>query len=263
MTDTLFLLDSVSLSYPDGGEVLQDVSLHVSPGERLVLLGANGCGKSSLLRVMAGLLAPTRGRVEFAGRTMDKAALNDKDWVRLFRRRVGLMFQQPETMLFNVSVAEEIGFGLRHLAPDERQQKVHEWAERLGLAGKLERSPFELSGGEQQRLCLACLLALEPEVLLLDEPTANLDPRTVGWLIDWLSQQSITTVIATHHLSLARELGERSVIISEAHRIVFDAPVDQALSDIDLLLEHNLAHRHVHRHGTHEHRHAHVHADWG
>lgn len=262
MSEVLFRMDGVGLAYANGAEVLSDVDLMIGRGERIVLLGANGCGKSTLLKALDALVLPVRGHLAFDGRVIDAACLRDRSWVRDFRRRVVLMFQQPENMLFNASVAEEIGFGLSHLGPDERQHRVVEWAGRLGLGDKLERAPFELSGGEQQRLCLACLLAIEPEVLLLDEPTANLDPRTVGWLIDWLAASRITTVIATHHLSLAREMGQRAIIVSEAHRIVFDGPVERALGDLDLLLTHNLAHRHVHRHGDIEHRHPHVHPDW-
>ncbi len=262
MTEAVFELEKVCVAWPEGGDALVDLDLTIGRGERVVLLGANGCGKSTLLRVLDGLIAPARGVLRFEGTPVDAARLRDRPWVRDFRRRVALMFQHPEAMLFNPTVADEIGYGLGHLDPAERTARVRHWAEWTGLADRLDRPPSQLSGGEKQRLCLACLLATEPDVLLLDEPTANLDPRTVGRLLDWLAGQAITTVIATHHLGLAPEFGHRSVILSEAHRVAYDGPTDAALGDMDLLLAHNLAHRHVHGHGDLQHRHAHVHPDW-
>jgi len=256
------LLD-VGLAYANGDEVLSGLDLRIRPGERIVILGANGCGKSSLLKLLNGLHLPTRGEMRFAGDVVDAQQLRDRAWCRDFRRRVVLMFQHPEAMLFNPTVAEEIAYGLRHLPAAEREASVAHWADVMGLARRLDSPPFELSGGEKQRLCLACLLAMNPEVLLLDEPTANLDPRTVGWFLDWLAEREITTVIATHHLALAPELGTRTIIIGEDHRIAFDGRTEDALADSELLLANNLAHRHVHHHGNVTHRHVHTHPVWG
>jgi cobalt/nickel transport system ATP-binding protein len=263
MTERLYSLDEVSVSYPDGRHALAGLNLDIAAGERLVLLGANGCGKSTLLKLLDGLVLPDSGTLRFEGVPLDARRLRERDFGREFRRRVVLMFQHPEAMLFNPTVAEEIGFGLRHLAEDEARERVRHWAAFMRLEERLGEHPSALSGGEKQRLCLACLLALDPEVLLLDEPTANLDPRTVGWLIDWLAERAITTVVATHHMALAPELGNRAVILSEEHRLAFDGPVGEALADLDLLLANNLAHRHRHRHGGIEHAHVHGHPVWG
>lgn len=263
MNEAIIELIDAGLAYSNGDEVLSGLDLRIRPGERIVILGANGCGKSSLLKLLNGLHMPTRGEMRFAGDIIDARRMRDRTWCQDFRRRVVLMFQHPEAMLFNPSVAEEIAYGLRHLPATERDASVAHWADVMGLARRLESPPFELSGGEKQRLCLACLLAMSPEVLLLDEPTANLDPRTVGWFLDWLSEREITTVIATHHLALAPELGSRTIIIGEDHRIAFDGPTQDALTDGALLLANNLAHRHVHRHGDVTHRHVHSHPVWG
>jgi cobalt/nickel transport system ATP-binding protein len=263
MTEPLYRLESVSVAYPDGGVALDALDLVISPGERVVLLGTNGCGKTTLLKLLDGLVLPGRGALYFAGQTLDAARLKGRDFARDFRRRVVLMFQHPEAMLFNPTVQEEIGFGLRHLPEHEARERVRHWAALMRLESRLEAHPSQLSGGEKQRLCLACLLALEPEVLLLDEPTANLDPRTVGWLIDWLAERAITTVVATHHMALAPELGSRAVILSEAHRIAYDGPVGEALADLELLLANNLAHRHRHDHEGVVHEHVHGHPVWG
>jgi cobalt/nickel transport system ATP-binding protein len=263
MTEPLYALERVTVRYADQRLGLDDVALSIEPGERLVLLGANGCGKSTLLKLLDGLVLPSEGALRFDGEPVDAARLRDRDWCRRFRQRVVLMFQHPEAMLFNPTVREEIGYGLRHLDPEDAGARVRHWAEFMGLEARLEDPPSQLSGGEKQRLCLACLLALEPEVLLLDEPTANLDPRTVGWLIDWLAGRNITTVVATHHMALAPELGRRAVILSEAHQVAFDGPVEAALDNLELLLANNLAHRHRHRHGGVEHAHVHGHPVWG
>jgi cobalt/nickel transport system ATP-binding protein len=263
MTELLYRLEAVSVDYPDGRNALDTLQLDIAAGERVVLLGTNGCGKTTLLKLLDGLVPASRGTVHFEGRPLDAARLKERDFASAFRRRVALMFQHPEAMLFNPTVAEEIGFGLRHLPEDEALDRVRRWAGMMRLDGRLDEHPSQLSGGEKQRLCLACLLALEPEVLLLDEPTANLDPRTVGWLIDWLAERAITTVVATHHMALAPELGRRAVILSETHRVAFDGPVDEALADLELLLENNLAHRHRHEHDGVVHEHVHGHPVWG
>ena len=263
MTEALYSLEQVTVNYPDGRMALDRVDLGIAPGERVVLLGANGCGKSTLLKLLDALVLPSTGTLRFEGRALDAAALKARAFAADFRRRVALMFQHPEAMLFNPTVADEIGFGLRHLPADEARERVRHWAAFMRLDGHLDEHPSQLSGGEKQRLCLACLLAVEPEVLLLDEPTANLDPRTVGWLIDWLGEREITTVVATHHMALAPELGHRAVILSEDHRVAFDGPVADALGDLPLLLANNLAHQHRHRHGEDEHVHVHGHPVWG
>lgn len=263
MTEPLYRLEGVSVDYADGRNALDGLSLEIVAGERVVLLGTNGCGKSTLLKLLDGLVPASRGTLHFEGRVLDKTLLAQRAFASGFRRRVALMFQHPEAMLFNPTVAEEIGFGLRHLPADEARDRARHWAGFMRLEAHLDTHPSQLSGGEKQRLCLACLLALEPEVLLLDEPTANLDPRTVGWLIDWLAERAITTVVATHHMALAPELGSRAVILSESHHLAYDGPVSDALADLELLLDNNLAHRHRHEHGGVVHEHVHGHPVWG
>ncbi|RMD82169.1 MAG: ABC transporter ATP-binding protein [Candidatus Dadabacteria bacterium] len=245
-------LESVTFAYPESQPVLSDVSLRVAEGERVVLLGANGCGKTTLLRLLDGLLFPARGRYLYDGIEVTPKTLGRRTFARRFRREVVLLFQQPEAMLFNPTVYDEIAFGLRQLGADDVDGRVRHWAARLGLDGRLDEAPFRLSGGEKQRLCLAALLALEPRVLLLDEPTANLDPRTTGWLIDLLASLPVTVVTATHNLSLAGELGQRMVVLSEQHRIAFDGTLPDLMADEGTLVEANLVHRHGDR-GLHTH----------
>jgi cobalt/nickel transport system ATP-binding protein len=164
-------------------------------------------------------------------------------------------------MLFNPTVRDEIAYGPRQLGLADAGERTERWARALDLVELLDLPSYRLSGGEKQKVCLAALLALEPGLLLLDEPIAHLDPRSTGWLIDFLADLKATTVVTTHNLSLAPELGRRCLILAEDHRLVFDGPIEEALRDQALLVRANLTHRHRHRHGVLGHSHEHAH-DW-
>lgn len=254
-------LDHVTYRWPDGDAVLDDLSLSIAPGDKVVLLGANGCGKSTLLKLMNGLLFPQSGRVRWLDRELTPAALKEISLAREFRRRCVLLFQHPEAMLFNPTVRDEIAYGPRQLGLTDVDARVDRWAGELGLADRLDKPPYALSGGEKQKLALACLLALDPDLLLLDEPAASLDPATVGWLVDTLLHSERTLVVSTHNLSLAAELGNRCIVLGRGGQILFDGPVKMALTGMTLLEKAGLAHRHKHRHGGAEHIHVHGH-DW-
>jgi len=252
-------LEGVSYRYPESNPVLKNVSFTLKQKEKVVLLGANGCGKTTLLHILNGLILPENGTFRYRSEPVTKRQLKDRSWSRQFRKNVVLLFQHPEAMLFNPTVYDEIAYGLRQLELDNIEERIHHWAVQLGVEHHLERPPFQLSGGEKQKVCLASLLALEPQVLLLDEPTANLDPRTAGWLIDFLQDLEVTSVATTHNLSVAAELGDRSLVLSEAHQLIFDGRVEDLLRDEERLLAANLVHVHEHRHGKVQHRHVHVH----
>ena len=243
MAEPLFRLDRVGHDARDGTPALRAISTTIDSGERVVVLGPNGSGKSTLLHLLNGLVLPDTGRWWFRGVPVDRRRLRDRAWTAGLRRTMALMFQQPEAMLFNPTVREEIGFGLRHLEAADRDARIALWAQRLGLGDRLDRAPVDLSGGERQRLCLASLLAPEPSILLLDEPTANLDPPTTGWLLDWLHAADCTTITATHHLGDAAELGERALILGHHHELLHDGPLAAALADPALLRRAGLARR--------------------
>jgi cobalt/nickel transport system ATP-binding protein len=257
------LLEALGLGFRLDGtkDLLQDIDLALRPGDKVVLLGANGTGKSTLLRLLNGLLTPSQGEVRYDGQPLTREALRDPDFHRRFRREVVLLFQNPDAMLFNPTVADEIAFGPRQLGLPDLDERVRHWAGLLRLEALLGRTPFSLSGGEKQRVCLAALLALEPRVLLLDEPTANMDPRSTGWLIDFLAELRQTALVTTHNLSLAGELGERCLVLGEDHRLIYDGEIGAFLRDGDALLAANLVHSHRHRHGEKLHAHFHIH-DW-
>lgn len=242
-------------------EVLRDIEFDLRPGEKVVLLGCNGSGKSTLLKILDGLVAPAAGRFLYQGEEITPACLKAPELHRRFRSEVALLFQNTDAMLFNPTVFDEIAFGPRQMALADVDGRVRHWAEQVGVSAHLTRPPFTLSGGEKQKVCLAALLALEPKVLLLDEPTAALDPRSTGWLVDFLGGLPITTLITTHNLSLASELGNRALVLGEDHRLIYDGSIQSLLSDMEKLAAANLVHTHRHRHGNIEHQHTHIH-DW-
>lgn len=254
-------LDRVGFGWEADKPVIDGLSLKIREGDKVVILGANGCGKSTLLKLMNGLVFPQAGAVSYRGTALEKSALAERCFARRFRRECALLFQHPEAMLFNPTVRDEIAYGPRQIEMPDVDTRVARWAAQLGLAALLDQPPFLLSGGEKQKLALACLLAVEPALLLLDEPSASLDPATVGWLIDTLLDAPVTVVAATHNLSLAAELGSRCLVLGARGRLLYDGPVAAALQNLPLLEEARLAHRHRHRHGGALHSHVHAH-DW-
>jgi cobalt/nickel transport system ATP-binding protein len=254
-------LDRVRYAWPDGPPVIEELSLRIRKGDKVVILGANGCGKSTLLKLMNGLIFPMAGTLRYDGAALEKSALAERCFARRFRQECALLFQHPEAMLFNPTVKDEIAYGPRQLGLADADERVARWAGALQLDALLDQPPFLLSGGEKQKLALAALLALDPQLLLLDEPSASLDPATVGWLIDTLLDTNLTVVVSTHNLSLAAELGSRCLVLGPRGRLLYDGPVAAALKDLALLEEARLAHRHRHRHGGALHSHVHAH-DW-
>jgi cobalt/nickel transport system ATP-binding protein len=253
-------LDDASVDV-DGRPVLRDLSFGVRTGERVVVLGVNGCGKTTLLKLLDGLLPAARGTVRYAGRPVDARSLAEPAFRRRFRGEVGLLFQNVDAMLFNPSVADEIAFGPRQLGLPDVDGRVARWADVFGVTAFLDRPPFELSGGEKKRVALAALLAVDPKLLLLDEATANLDPAWSGRLVELLAEmRDLTVVAATHNVSVAEELGTRALLLAPGRSgALFDSSPADLLRNQALLIESGLAHRHVHRHRGADHAHFHVH----
>jgi len=256
-------LDRVRFGWDAEKPIIEELSLKIRAGDKVVILGANGCGKSTLLKLMNGLVFAQAGSIRFQGTLLEKSALagrqNERQFGRQFRQACTLLFQHPEAMLFNPTVRDEIAYGPRQLAVADVDARVAHWAAALQLTALLDQPPFLLSGGEKQKLALACLLAVNPQLLLLDEPSSSLDPATVGWLIDTLLDSPMTVVAATHNLSLAAELGSRCLVLGQHGRLLYDGPVSAALQNLSLMEEARLAHRHKHRHDGRAHTHLHVH----
>jgi len=260
----VFRLTAVGYQYGPGVEALAGVDLTIDPGERLAILGANGSGKSTLLKVLAGLAEPTHGEVEAFGERVSGGALSDEAVAQRFRRRVGMVFQSADAQLFNPTVRDEVAFGPLHLdlPHDEIVGRVEDTLAMLGLGALAERAPYNLSGGEKKKVALASVLSINPEVLMLDEPTNGLDPRTQEWLIELLAtlnRAGKTIVVATHQLDVLERLVDRAVVLGEDHRPAADGPLADVLADRDLLLAVNLIHEHAHHHGALLHSHPHAH----
>jgi len=263
--EILFELKNVSFHYPSGEEALLDIDLNIYQGEKVVLLGANGCGKSTLLKILDGLLFSQEGVIRAFGELLNEKNLNKDELNYGFRQRVGFIFQNSEVQLFNSSVWEEIAFGPVQMALDttEVKQRIDDIIALLGLEHLKDRPPFKLSGGEKKKVALASVLSINPEVILLDEPTNGLDPRTQRWLINLIKQLSRagkTLVTATHNLDIVEEIADRVVVFSENHRLAAVGKPAEILSNRELLLGVNLVDEHFHRHahdGNHRHYHAH------
>jgi len=224
-------VDDLSFAYPDGTRALDGVSFGAGHGEAIAVVGANGAGKSTLLLHLNGLLTPEHGSVDIGGVPVTKATLPD------IRRTVGMVFQDPDDQLFMPTVAEDVGFGPLNLglAPEEVAARVHAALARVAAEHLAERPPYRLSGGEKRVVAIATVLAMEPKVLVMDEPSSGLDPRARRRLIDLLEGFEHTRLVATHDLDLAATLCERTIVLGRG-RVLADRPTTDVFRD-DALLE--------------------------
>jgi cobalt/nickel transport system ATP-binding protein len=256
----VFELHGVRYLYGGRQTALDGIDLRIERGERVALLGANGSGKSTLLKLLDGIIAPSDGTMRALGR--DVAAVADGLDSFRFHRAVGLVFQDPDVQLFSATVFDDVAFGPLQLGlpQDEVRACCDEALRQMDIVHLSNRAPFELSGGEKKRAAIASVLSLRPDVLLLDEPTASLDPRT-KWvlvnLIRQLGEGGKTLVTATHELEIVPLIAERVVVLGENRRVLADGRPAEILADRDLLIRANLIHEHLHEHGGTSHSHDH------
>lgn len=215
----VFACRDLTLSYLDRFPALSRVSVDVRQGEMLALLGANGCGKSTLLKVLDGLVFPTSGTLHAFGEPVTEDTLEDEQFSMSFRSRVGFVFQNSDAQVFSPSVREEIAFGPLQmgLGKDEVVGRIDDVARMIEIHDLLDRAPFQLSGGQKKSVAIASVLVMNPEVLLFDEPTAALDPRTQEWLTELiveLNRSGKTIVHATHDLDVLNRIGGRELLLS-------------------------------------------------
>jgi len=256
----IFELRGVRYVYGQRQVALDGIDLVIKRGEQIALLGANGSGKTTLLKLLDGIVGPTEGSMRALG--LEVAAVVDGAEAFRFHREVGLVFQDPDVQLFSATVYDDVAFGPLQLglATDEVKARVAEALGVMEIEHLAERAPFELSGGEKKRAAIASVLSLRPEVILLDEPTASLDPRTKWVLVDLirrLARAGKTLITSTHELDIVPYIADRVVVLGESRRVLADGPAAEVLANTDLLIKANLIHEHLHEHDGVRHRHAH------
>ena len=236
-------IHNLSFTYPDGTPALSDLSFSVPDGEAVALVGANGAGKSTLLLHLNGILMPPEGCVGIGGTPLTKKTLAE------IRRSVGMVFQDTDDQLFMPTVFEDVCFGPLNagLPPEEVQRRGAEALEQVGLLHLKERLPSRLSAGEKRGAAIAGVLAMSPAVLVMDEPSSNLDPRARRRLIELLRSFGHTRMIATHDLELAVEVCDRTLLL-DGGKLIADGPTTELLNDEKLMLAHGLERPHILRH---------------
>ena len=238
-----FSAEHITYRYPNGLLALDDVSFSIARLDCVGLVGGNGAGKSTLLAILCGLLLPSSGTVTIDGVSLNKANL------ALIRNMIGMVFQNPDDQLFMPTVQDDVAFGLqnRGYTQEHIEQKVQSTLRHLEIEHLASRAPYQLSGGEKRSAAIATVLAMEPDILVMDEPSANLDPRARRRLIDLLLSFAHTRIIATHDLELVVEVCPR-VIVLDGGKVVADGPTDKVLDDEALMEAHGLERPHILRH---------------
>jgi cobalt/nickel transport system ATP-binding protein len=233
--DKTIEIKNLSYSYPDGHQALEDINIAVGPGETVALIGPNGAGKSTLLLHLNGIIR-TDGAVRILGVTLDDKNLK---WVR---SKVGLVFQNPDDQLFSPTVFDDVAFGPLNMgyAAEEVRERVSQSLELVGMKGYEERSPHHLSIGEKKRISIATILSMNPEILVIDEPTANLDPRAKWEFAELVKGLPMTKIVASHDLEMVAVLCDRTIILSNG-KIAADDNTKSILSNTALLERYGLA----------------------
>ncbi|MBN1634218.1 MAG: ABC transporter ATP-binding protein [Ignavibacteria bacterium] len=264
MENILYRLGNVKYKYSEDITALDGITLDI-PGNKIsAFAGTNGCGKTTLLYILNGLIFPSEGNVFYNDTLLEEKILSDTEFVRKFRSSNGLIFQDSDAQLFCSNVYEELTFGPKQLELDKAEisSRIESTAELLGITPLLKRSVSKLSGGEKKKVAIASVLTLNPSVLLMDEPTAGLDPKSQGILIDIifeLAEAGKTIIISTHDLGLIDDLKPLLFVMNESHQIESTGNTEDILADEELLYKVNLIHEHVHLHDGERHRHIHSH----
>ena len=266
MSNVIFELKDACFSYLGKYPALAGIDIDIRQGEKIAVIGANGSGKSTLLHMLDGLIFPDRGIIKAFGVELKESVFNDENFSIGFRKKVGLVFQNPDVQLFCPTVREDIMFGPLQLGLEKERikKRVEELAEDLKIRDLLDRSPHQLSIGEKRKVAIASTLIIDPDILILDEPTAGLDPLTTRHIIDLLieaNNSGKTIITSTHDLHIVEEVSDVVYVFSQDKKIVKYGKPDTILKDTELLQANNLVHIHSHAHKDKIHAHPHLHLD--
>jgi cobalt/nickel transport system ATP-binding protein len=266
MSQNVFELEGVHYSYLGRFPALCGVDMTLTQGKKITFMGANGSGKSTLLNLLDALIFPDRGVIRFMGKELKEKDFNDENFSANFRRKVGLVFQNPDVQLFCPTVKEDILFGPLQLGmgEGEARKRLGQVAESLDITGLLDRAPHQLSVGEKRKVAFASTMAIDPEVLLLDEPTAGLDPLTMAHILEMLlkaSKEGKTIITATHDTHIVEDISDEIYVFSREKTLAGHGTPAEILADKKLLEANNLIHSHPHRHHDEIHSHPHQHLD--
>ncbi|MFH1095894.1 MAG: ABC transporter ATP-binding protein [Candidatus Desantisbacteria bacterium] len=266
MDKIAFELSDVYFSYLRKFPAVCGIDMTIEQGQKIAIIGANGSGKSTLLHLLDGLIFADTGSVKFFGKELIDDIFNDENFSRAFRRSVGLVFQNPDIQLFCPTVKEDIVFGPLQLGIEKKEikKRLDELVAVLNIEALLNRSPHQLSIGEKRKVAIASSLIMNPEILILDEPTAGLDPLTTRHIIDLLLQANnagTTIITSTHDLHIVEEISDFVYVFSHDKKIIKSGKMNLILEDTELLQANNLLHMHSHRHKDKIHIHPHTHID--
>jgi cobalt/nickel transport system ATP-binding protein len=266
MNEPVFELKDIHFSYLGKFPALCGVDLRVAAGEKIAIIGANGTGKSTVLTLLDGLIFPDSGSIRAFGAELTEEALSGEEFSRSFRSKVGFVFQNPDVQLFCPTVKEDIVFGPLQLGVPKRevQERLERLAELLDIKELLDRAPHQLSIGEKRKAAIASTLAVDPDVILLDEPTTGLDPLTTRHIIDLIMEANSrgkTVITATHDLHIVGEIADTVHVFDKTRKIVRSGAPADVLNDSEFLTKTNLLHIHAHRHKGIVHAHPHIHLE--
>lgn len=262
--EEIISLENVNYSYYNRIPALKNINLSIKKGEVFSVIGLNGCGKTTLLHIINGLLFPDSGKMLFEGNAVNEKSLKENDFGPRFRQKIGYIFQNPDLQLFCPTVLDELLFGPLqiNLPLETALERAEKTLSYLGIENLKDRPGYMLSGGEKKKVAIASVLTMNPEVLLVDEPLSGLDPKTQTFFIEILSELNKagkTIIFTTHQLDLIDHLQPRVAVLSDGHTIKKTGTASEILNDQDLLISVNLIHEHVHIHNGQEHKHYHSH----
>jgi len=266
VSNVIFELKDVCFSYLGKYPALAGIDINIRQGEKIAVIGANGSGKSTLLHMLDGLIFPDKGIIKAFGTELKEGVFNNENFSVGFRKKVGLVFQNPDVQLFCPTVREDIMFGPLQLGLEKEviNKRFEELADDLKIMDLLDRSPHQLSIGEKRKVAIASTLIIDPDILILDEPTAGLDPLTTRHIIDLLieaNNSGKTIITSTHDLHIVEEVSDLVYVFSQDKKIIKYGEPDTILKDTELLQANNLVHIHSHRHKDKIHAHPHLHLD--